>query len=79
METKICSSCGHELPIKYFQTWVRKDGSIGVLYQCKNCQNKIAHKKYSEKKKFGEIAKFETRILVEELKRRGIQIADSFV
>lgn len=74
METKKCSCCLEELPINEFQTWVRKDGTIGVLHQCKRCQNGMAHRKYSDKKKFGEVAKFETRILVEELKRRGIQI-----
>ena len=76
METKKCSNCGKELPIKYFTTWTRKDGTIGVLHQCLNCQHTKANRKYGDKKKFGEIAKFETRILVEELNRRGIKIND---
>ena len=76
METKKCSNCGHEFPIKYFATWIRKDGTIGVLHQCKHCQHKEANKRYSEKKKFGEVAKFETRVLIEELNRRGFQIKD---
>lgn len=74
MQTKKCSSCGHELPIKYFQTWMRKDGTIGVLHQCLHCQHQKANKRHSDKKKFGEISKFETRFLVEELKRRGLEI-----
>ena len=72
METKVCSECGQEFPIKYFQTWVRKDGSIGALHQCLHCQRKKANQRFGDKKKFGEIAKFETRIIIEELKRRGI-------
>ena len=76
METKICSNCGHEFPIKYFQTWIRKDGTIGVLHQCLHCQHQKANKRHSDKKKFGEISKFETRVLIEELNRRGFQIKD---
>ena len=74
MEKKKCSCCGHELPIKYFHTWTRKDGSIGVLHQCVHCQHQKANKRYSDKKKFGDVAKFETRVLIEELNRRGFQI-----
>lgn len=72
METKVCSECGNEFPIKYFQTWKRKDGTLGVLHQCLHCQRKKANQRYSDKKKFGELSKFETRLLVEELRRRGI-------
>lgn len=72
METKVCSECGHEFPIKYFQTWVRKDGTLGVLHQCLHCQRLKANKRHADKKKFGELSKFETRLLVEELRRRGI-------
>ena len=72
METKICSSCGRELPIKDFHTWVRKDGTVGVLHQCLQCQHRIANKRHSDKKKLGEISKFDTRIIVKELERRGL-------
>lgn len=72
METKVCSECGNEFPIKYFQTWKRKDGTIGVLHQCYHCKRKKANRRHSDKKKFGELSKFETRLLVEELRRRGI-------
>lgn len=72
METKVCSECGREFPIKDFQTWKRKDGTLGVLHQCLRCQRKKANQRYSDKKKFGELSKFETRLLVEELRRRGI-------
>lgn len=72
MEKKICKTCGMELPINNFQTWKRKDGTFGVLHQCLRCQRKKANKRYSDKKKFGELSKFETRLLVEELRRRGI-------
>ena len=71
METKICSECGKELPISEFHTWTRKNGTIGVLHQCYHCQRKKANRKYLDKKKFGEIVKFETRILIEELHRRN--------
>lgn len=76
METKKCSCCGNELPIKYFHTWMRKNGTIGVLHQCFHCQHQKANKRYSDKKKFGEIVRFETSILVEELKRRGFIVKD---
>lgn len=72
METKVCSECGKELPISEFHTWTRKDGTIGVLHQCLHCQRKKANQRYSDKKKFGELSKFETALLLEELRRRGI-------
>lgn len=72
MKTKVCSECGKELPISEFHTWTRKDGTIGVLHQCLHCQRKKANQRYSDKKKFGELSKFETALLVEELRRRGI-------
>ena len=72
METKVCSECGKELPISEFHTWRRKDGTIGSLHQCLHCQRMKANKIYADKKKFGELSKFETILLVEELRRRGI-------
>ena len=39
-------------------------------------QHQKANKRHSDKKKFGEISKFETRVLIEELNRRGFQIKD---
>lgn len=74
MGTKVCSECGKELPISEFHTWRRKDGTIGVLHQCLHCQRKKANKAFSDKKKFGEISKFETIILLKELQRRDIDI-----
>lgn len=71
METKICSCCGKELPISEFHTWKRKDGTFGVLHQCLRCQRHKAYKRYSDKRKKGEIAKFDTLIMIEELNRRG--------
>ncbi len=76
METKKCSCCGNELPITSFYTWIRKDGSIGVLHQCLHCQRQKANRRYSDKKKFGDVAKFETSVLIEELNRRCVQIKD---
>lgn len=73
MGTKVCSECGKELPISEFHTWTRKDGTIGVLHQCLHCQRLKANKRYADKKKFGEASRLETRILIEELKRRGIK------
>lgn len=74
METKKCSNCGHELPIKYFQTWVRKDGSIGILHQCLHCQRKEANKRHSDKKKMGAICNVEDEILIKEIERRGFTV-----
>lgn len=74
METKVCSECGKELPISEFHTWKRKDGTIGVLHQCLHCQRTKANRRHSDKKKFGEISKFETKVLTEELKRRDYRI-----
>jgi DNA-directed RNA polymerase subunit RPC12/RpoP len=74
METKKCSNCGHEFPIKYFTTWVRKDGTIGVLHQCKHCQHKEANIRYLGKKKQGKLFYLKTEDMIEELERRGFVI-----
>lgn len=71
-EIKICSECGKALPISEFHTWKHKDGSIGVLHQCLHCQRTKANRRYAEKRKLGEISKFDTRIIVKELERRGL-------
>lgn len=72
METKVCSECGKELPISEFHTWAHKDGTIGVLHQCYKCQRDKANKRYSDKKKFGEIAKFADEDLIKEIERRSL-------
>ena len=80
METKICSSCGKELPITSFNTWVRKDGSIGVLHQCLKCQRHKAyerHYKKYKKKSQNILSNIETEALIEELKKRGVIIDKS--
>ena len=74
METKICSKCGKELPIKSFQTLERKDGSIGILHQCLHRQRKEANKRHSDKKKMGSICNVEDEILIKEIERRGFTV-----
>ncbi len=76
METKKCSSCGHELPIKYFTKWTRKDGSIGVLHQCLHCQHQQANKRYADKKKKGKMYNIKTEDMIEELERRGFIVTN---
>ena len=76
METKVCECCGETLPLNKFHQWIRKDGSIGTLYQCLKCQHKEANKRYYDKKKRlskKQVMKIETDVLIEELKRRGIE------
>ena len=68
---KVCSSCGSELPLKYFTSWTNKDGTIGYLHECKTCQRNKANHRHAEKKKFGEITKFTDDIIIRELQRRG--------
>lgn len=80
METKICSSCGKELPITSFYTWGRKDGSVGSLHQCLKCQRHKAyerHYKKHKKKSQNILSKIETEVLIEELKNRGAIIDKS--
>ena len=51
------------------------------LYSCDFQTIKEMMSKYYElgKKKFGEVAKFETRVLIDELNRRGFQIKDEYL
>lgn len=79
METKVCSECGKELPISEFHTWKHKDGSIGVLHQCLHCQRTKANRRYAEKRKLGEISKFDTKMLIAELKRRGVIMESGYI
>jgi hypothetical protein len=72
METKKCSNCGRELPIEKFHTWMRKDGTIGVLHQCLKCQSHKAYIKQCQKKRKNSIEKIESEILINELIRRGV-------
>lgn len=72
METKICSNCGKELPITSFNTWVRKDGSIGVLHQCLKCQRHKAYIRHYKKKNKSVLDKMATEVLIEELEKRGV-------
>ena len=72
METKVCSNCGKELPITSFYTWVRKDGSIGVLHQCLKCQRHKAYVRHYKKKNKSVLDKMSTGILIAELEKREI-------
>ena len=74
MDDKIkkCDSCGRLLPIEQFQSWINKDGSVRYLHQCYKCQRDKANKRYSDKKKFGEIAKFADEDLIKEIERRRL-------
>lgn len=78
METKICKKCGKELPVdKFYKNKSQKDG---VGYYCKDCIN--AYKSSKKANAYGEgkltkvftnpdLAKFNPRELIEELKARG--------
>lgn len=72
METKICSCCGKELPITSFNTWVRKDGSIGVLHQCLKCQRHKAYVRHYKKQKKSVLDKITTESLIAELEKREV-------
>ena len=74
VEMKKCSECGELLPITQFQSWVKKNGDVNYLHQCYKCQRNKANKRFSEKKKYGEIVKFSDEILVGEIKHRGISL-----
>lgn len=77
MEKKKCSTCGRLLPIDRFLTWVRKDGSLGSLHQCLQCQRNNANKRYRSKKILGEVSRFDTEVLISELARRGIMVSNT--
>lgn len=71
-EIKVCSSCGKTLPVEQFTHWVNKDGSTHYLHQCLKCQRDKANKRFSDKKKFGELARFNDEDIITEVKRRNI-------
>lgn len=84
METKKCTKCGRELPLDNFSKCAtNKDG---LQYYCKDCQRESARKSYCKRKEnsFGvtplgkvytnlELAKFQPRELLAELKARGYE------
>ena len=76
-EMKVCSSCGKSLPLERFTHWVNKDGSTHYLHQCLKCQRDKANKRFSDKKKFGELARFENEDIISEVKRRGLHITEN--
>lgn len=73
MEQKKCNTCGRMLPLDKFLTWIRKDGSLGSLHECSQCQHKKANAKFYAKRKVGKLSKIDTESLIEELKRRGVR------
>lgn len=79
MEVKKCISCGRELELSNFQSWVRKDGSIGHLKQCLKCQHAKAYRRYADKHRRPryEVSEFKDSELLEELCRRGYMLVKS--
>lgn len=41
MDTKVCENCEIELPLKSFDSWKNKNGTIGYRKKCFNCRNEI--------------------------------------
>lgn len=82
METKVCSTCGRELPTTEFY---HKKGTLdGLQSQCKECHKESCRRSYANKKKQAtlgcyspvkkhneELQKFTPRELLAELKARG--------
>lgn len=74
METKKCSICGQELPLSSYSNWIKKDGSYGYLHCCLKCQRRKANFRHARKKKETTISKCENEVLMDELKRRSVDI-----
>lgn len=84
IKTKKCSKCGRELTLDNFSKNAKhKDG---LQYTCKDCQRESVRKAYEKRKEksFGvtplgrvytnvELAKFQPRELLAELKARGYE------
>lgn len=80
METKVCKTCGKELPIKEF--YPKKGALDGLQHQCKECHKETCRRSYAKKKQHldcyspvkthnEELQKFTLRELLAELKARG--------
>lgn len=81
MKTKVCTTCGIELPITEF--YPKKGSSDGYQCQCKECHKESCRRSYAKKKQetLGcyspvkthneELQKFTPRELLAELKARG--------
>ena len=81
IKTKVCNKCGRELPIDTFNKKASsKDGLQGY---CRDCQNSYMSERYKSEKKNKqkmlpvftnpELAKFQPRELLAELKARGYE------
>lgn len=75
-KVKKCDSCGQILPVDRFQSWTNKNGEVKYLHHCYKCQRDKANKRFSDKKKFGELAKFDDEYIISEVKRRNIFILE---
>ena len=72
METKICNTCGRELPIENFRK-TRWGGQANVCKECM-CNKRVAtHKKNKEQQHKLALADYTPRQLMEELARRGYE------
>lgn len=82
METKVCTTCGKELPITEF--YPKKGSSDGYQHHCKECHKESCRRSYANKKstnclvanlsvgaKNNELSRFTPRELLAELKARG--------
>ena len=84
IKTKKCTKCGRELPLDSFAKCSRnKDG---LQYECKDCHNERTRDNYYKRKENAfnvrplgkvytnvELAKFQPRDLLAELKARGYE------
>jgi hypothetical protein len=84
IKTKKCTKCGRELPLDNFAKCSRNND--GLQYECKECHNERTRDNYYKRKEnsFGvtplgkvysnvELAKFQPRDLLVELKARGYE------
>lgn len=78
IKTKVCTSCKRELPISEFYT--KASAKYGLQYQCKECHKQSSYRSYKKRKGEStlqkvysnpELAKFQPRELMAELKARG--------
>jgi hypothetical protein len=74
METKICKKCGQEKPLDEFPKHRGyKDGRQSFCRECRNLYSKSYYRTIGkeDRKKKTDLAKYTTRDLLLELKRRG--------
>ncbi len=73
-ETKKCSKCGRELPLDEFtKNALSKDGMRKRCKQCENEERKAVNQKKSKVYTNPELAKFQPRELMDELRARGFR------